>query len=98
VRGENSNNEYIVGDVVGQYEVKGVVGRGLQTRFSFLILLLFIGSFGVVYLCHHIETGERKAVKVFFHGNEKVFFFFFNRGYVNVFSKNNQKKRILVLG
>jgi hypothetical protein len=80
VRGENSNNEYIVGDIVGQYEVKGMVGRGLQIRFSFLILFLFVGSFGAVYLCHHVETGEKKAVKVFFHGDEKVFLFFLIEG------------------
>jgi hypothetical protein len=54
------------------------VGRGFQIGFLFsvlIIFLLFLGSFGSVYLCHHIETGERKAVKVFFRGDEKVFFF-----------------------
>jgi hypothetical protein len=54
--------EYAVGDIVGEYEVLLVVGRG---------------SFGCVYLCRHVETGERKALKAFFHGGEKVFFFFF---------------------
>jgi hypothetical protein len=33
-----------------------------------------IGSFGAVYLCHNVKTLERKAVKVFFHGDEKVCF------------------------
>jgi hypothetical protein len=28
VKGANANNEYIVGDIVGNYEVKGIVGRG----------------------------------------------------------------------
>jgi hypothetical protein len=31
-----------------------------------------VGSFGAVYLCDHVESGVRKAVKVFFHGDEKV--------------------------
>jgi hypothetical protein len=32
-------------------------------------------SFGKVFLCRHIKTGELKAVKMFLHGNEKVFMF-----------------------
>jgi hypothetical protein len=28
VKGENANNEYTIGDVVGEYEIKGTVGRG----------------------------------------------------------------------
>jgi hypothetical protein len=35
-------------------------------------MLLNVGSFGAVYLCRKINTGERKAVKVFFRGDEKV--------------------------
>jgi hypothetical protein len=31
-----------------------------------------VGSFGAVYLCRKTNTGERKAVKVFFRGDEKV--------------------------
>jgi hypothetical protein len=27
-RGENAMNEYMVGDLVGNYEIKGIVGRG----------------------------------------------------------------------
>jgi hypothetical protein len=31
-----------------------------------------LGSFGAVYLCHHLKNGERKAIKVFFQGDAKV--------------------------
>jgi hypothetical protein len=32
-----------------------------------------VGSFGAVYLCRKTNTEERKAVKVFFFGDEKEF-------------------------
>jgi hypothetical protein len=31
-----------------------------------------VGSFGTVYLCRKTTSGERKAVKLFFCGDEKV--------------------------
>jgi hypothetical protein len=39
VRGENTMNEYIVGDVIGNYEIKGMVGRGVYE--NFLMSLFF---------------------------------------------------------
>jgi preprotein translocase subunit SecG len=35
VKGENANNEYSVGDVIGEYEIKGTVGRGFINYFFF---------------------------------------------------------------
>jgi hypothetical protein len=52
--------------------------------FSFSIFgLFFAGSFGAVYLCHHVESGECKAVKVFFRGDEKVLLFMFANVRIN---------------
>jgi hypothetical protein len=45
VKGENNSNEYVIGDVVDQYEVKGIVGRGLQSfLFCFINVLRIVWS------------------------------------------------------
>jgi hypothetical protein len=44
---------------------------------SVFFIVLNLGSFGAVYLCRNVNTGERKAVKVFFRGDEKVCFIIF---------------------
>jgi hypothetical protein len=41
VKGNVSNSEYFVGDVIGNYEIEGIIGRGMK-RDSVFILYLFI--------------------------------------------------------
>jgi hypothetical protein len=53
-----------------------------EFNYNFLFLgcvkrLLGMGSFGAIYLVEHINTCADKALKIFFSGSEKVFFFFF---------------------
>jgi hypothetical protein len=37
-RGEYAKNEYIVGDIIGEYEVIGIIGRGLIYFYKFKVI------------------------------------------------------------
>jgi hypothetical protein len=39
-KGENVNDEYSVGDIVGKYEIKGTIGRGFINQFFFFKILI----------------------------------------------------------
>jgi hypothetical protein len=69
----NASHEHTIGEMIGNYEIEKIIGRGYFFIFKFFFYLIIqIGSFGAVYLANDNETGISMAVKEFFSGDEKV--------------------------
>jgi hypothetical protein len=73
---KNPTRKYAVGKVIGEYEVEDLLGRGLESHIKLLIscdcLCLFKIVWCRVFMSSCKNRRKKKAVKVFFKGDEKV--------------------------
>ena len=54
--------------VVGNYEIGEMIGMGNRVQKAMMGTNLLLGSFGKVYLAHHIMTKTRVSVRLVING------------------------------